>query len=60
MDKKEIMIGKYQIVEEKPGFTYLVYYKDFGEVYRSISLTDAIHWCLEDWAPMTIHEYECA
>jgi hypothetical protein len=57
MPEDYIMFGKYQIAEEKPGLMYLVYYKDFGIVYRTISLVDALHWCLEDWAPMTIFDY---
>ncbi len=57
MENDYIMIGKYQIVEEKSGYLYLVYYKDFGQVYRTISLVDALHWCIEDWGPLTILDY---
>jgi hypothetical protein len=54
------MLGKYQIVEEDPGRHYVVYYKDFGEICRKASLADAINYCLQDWSPLSIHEYRSA
>lgn len=53
----QIMIGKYQIVENIPNLDYNVYYKDFGLVYRADSVVDAIRWALHDWNPETLHEY---
>ena len=56
----QIMLGKYQIVEEDPGRHYVVYYKDFGEICRKASLADAINYCVQDWSPLSIHEYRSA
>lgn len=56
----QIMIGKYQIVENIPKLDYNVYYKDFGLVYRADSVVDAIRWALQDWNPETLQEYRSA
>lgn len=53
----QIMIGKYQIIEEIPARQYMVYYKDFGTPRYFVNLTDAIHWCLDQIQPLTIHDY---
>ena len=55
-----IMFGKYQIFEDSRGLSYSVHYKDFGEQYVAATLQDALIWCLQDWEPLTIHDYRSA
>jgi len=55
-----IMIGKYQIVEEVPGESYAVYYKDFGEQYHASNLTDAIIFAVRELDPPDLHHYRAA
>jgi hypothetical protein len=54
------MIGKYQIVEEVPGESYAVYYKDFGEQYHASNLTDAIIFAVRELDPPDLHHYRAA